>query len=186
MDGEEFTLSREEAEALALGPKFCIMPILSEETFEADIEEMIMKLRWSMMGEESDEKKRKSSLSDAAFGVVVDELFSEEEKINLREEEELEEAKKRMIYDPDEGIMDLSKRRVTDLKANSRVIFPKKQCNFEAEAKFETLRVEAMAIFREHFKKYCNKGGKQPSNLTREQEKGLQSLKKRVKKVSFC
>ena len=131
------------------------------------------------MGEET--KKRKSSLSEVAWDVAVEELFTEEEKEALREEEEIADAKRRMIFDPEEGCLDLSKRRVTDLKGNSRVNFPKKQGNFEFEAKLETIRTEAMGIFRRYVKENCRKGGLQRSNLTKEQENGLRSLRKRVK-----
>ena len=180
MDGEEILISEDEASVLALGPKFCVMADLSEELFEAEIEECIMKYRWELMGEE-EHKTRKKSKSDVAFEVVLSELFSEEEKSKFEEEQELQEAESRMVYRPQEGIFDLSRRRTTDLKGNSRVIFPRKASSFEVESKLEALRVEARAEFRKFMAQKCNKGGKQKSNLTRGQERGLKSLRKRVK-----
>ena len=48
---------------------------LNEESFEADLEETIMKIKWSMMGDEKEEnRRRRESLSGVAFNVVVDEL----------------------------------------------------------------------------------------------------------------
>ena len=54
MINEEVQLSEDEAEVLKLGPKFCVMNRLCEETFEREIEECILKYRWEKMG--SDEK----------------------------------------------------------------------------------------------------------------------------------
>ena len=86
-----------------------------------------------------------------------------------------------MIYDPDKLSMNLSKRRATDLKGNARVIFPKRSKDFETEAKIEAFRVQALAEFRQYRDEKCSKGGKQPSNLTKSQERGLKSLTDRVK-----
>ena len=74
--------------------------------------------------------------------------------------------------------LNLSKRRATDLKGNARVIFPKKSCKFEVEAKIETLRVEAMSEFRKFLAENCNEKGDQKSNLSKKQAKGLKSLQK--------
>ena len=100
----------------------------------------------------------------------------------MEEEERMLEAKTRMIFHPESGRFDYSKRRATDQKGNSRVTFPKGSKDFEIEAKIQTFRTEAMALFRKHVAEKCGKFGKQVSNLTRSQEAGLKSLKKRVKK----
>ena len=131
---------------------------LSEESFEADIEEMVMKIRWNLMSEDKNNTRKKSS-SDVAFDVIIDELYTEDEKRQLKEEEDIAEAKSRMIFDSEERVMDLSKRRVTDLKMNSRVNFPRGQNNFEMEAKFETIRTEAMGLFEDYVSRHCSKGG---------------------------
>ena len=47
--GETIVLSEDEREALKLGPKFCVLNDLCEETFEADIEECLLKVKWDMM-----------------------------------------------------------------------------------------------------------------------------------------
>ena len=100
-------------------------------------------------------------------------FFTDEEnrKTNaeIEEEQQIEFAKTRMIYDPDKLSMNLSKRRATDLKGNARVIFPKRSKDFETEAKIEAFRVQALAEFRQYRDEKCSKGGKQPSNLTKSQ-----------------
>ena len=47
------------------------------------------------------------------------ELFSEDEKREIEENEEIVEAESRMIFNPQSKRLDLSKRRATDLKGNS-------------------------------------------------------------------
>ena len=77
--------------------------------------------------------------------------------------------------------MDYSQRRVTDCKGNTRVIFPKPSKDYEEESRLEVLRMELMAAFRSYVKKYCKEGGIQVSNLTVGQNRGLKSLKLRLK-----
>ena len=180
MEGEEILISENEAALLALGPKFCVINNLCEETFEVELESCIMKYKWESMGEEENNKKNKSK-SDIAFEVLVQETYDEEEKAELWEDEQALEAELRMVFNPDDNKLDLGRRRATDCKGNSRVHFPKKSGNFEIEAKLQTLRTEAMEEFRSFLAKNCQKGGKQNSNLTKSQELGLKSLKKRVK-----
>ena len=68
------------------------------------------------------------------------------------EHEELQDAEMRMISNQEEGWIDLSKRRVTDIKGNSSVRFPSRTGNFEMEARLEVLRVEAMEVYRRYAK----------------------------------
>ena len=42
-------ISDEEKDLLRLGPKFCLYKNLSEEEFETDLEECIMKMKWDMI-----------------------------------------------------------------------------------------------------------------------------------------
>ena len=77
--------------------------------------------------------------------------------------------------------MDMSKRRVTDLKGNSRVTFPSKPRTLEEESALETMRLELKHVFKNYVSRNCSKGGRQASNLTASQARGYKSLKKRVK-----
>ena len=100
---------------------------------------------------------------DEAIYAVIDEEQAEE----LREHEELQDAQMRMISNQEEGWIDLSRRRVTDVKGNSSVRFPNRTGNFEMESRLEVLRVEAMEVYRRYVKEKCQANGKQKSNLTR-------------------
>ena len=52
-------------------------------------------------------------------------IYAEDEVRALDEEEQLLDADTRLVCNPEEARFDLSKRRVTHLKGNARVIFPK-------------------------------------------------------------
>ena len=83
----------------------------------------------------------------------------------MREWEEMEDAKSRMIFDWDKGEMDLTRRRATDLKQNSRVFFPKKT-DLDTESKLTMLRVEALAIVDQFRKEKCIDRDQQKSNIS--------------------
>ena len=182
MEDEEVIISEEEKDLLALGPKFCVRNNLNEEIFEGEVEECIIKYRWDQMSRDIAENEAKKE--DPAYKNI--ELFftneeNEEMREELEEERDIEYAKSRMIYDPIEAKINLSKRRATDQKNNARVIFPRRSKNFENEAKLETLRTEVRAEFKNFMDEKCKKGGQQRSNLTKNQQAGLKSLTERVK-----
>ena len=79
------------------------------------------------------------------------------------------------------GVLDYRKRRTTDIKGNSRVILPQKMRTFDEEAKLEMVRQETRGAMKRFIEEKCAQGGKQKSNLTRGETRGLRSLKKRVK-----
>ena len=74
----------------------------------------------------------------------------------------------------------LSKKRVTDTKGNSRVNFPKEGGDDETEATLDMLRLELKEVFKKYCIEKCLKGGTQKSNLGEEEMRGLKSLRKRV------
>ena len=71
-EGEEVTISKNEREFLKLGPKYCLYKRLNEENFETDLEECIMKVKWDMLGEGSDnESKKRRKSEDIALEVLL-------------------------------------------------------------------------------------------------------------------
>ena len=125
-----------------------------------------------MMGSEKDKNK---SLCDVALDAIMD----EDEKDECEEYKNIEEAKTRMICDPETNTFDFSKRRTTDLKNNARVVFPKTR-DFQTEAKLELIRIEAMGAFRKYKNEKCDSRGRQDNNLTKSESSGLKSLRKRM------
>ena len=66
------------------------------------------------------------------------------------------------------------------MKGIARVNLPRKARDFDTEAKLELFRVESRALFRNFMKENCGKNGKQMSNLTAGEARGLKSLMKRM------
>ena len=149
-EGEEFDVSEDERQAMALGPKFCVVGDLSEEEFETAVEECIAKLRWDMMSEE--DRKRKEDPAMAAISEVIDEDQVEE----LRIHEMMKEGEKQAVHlmEEERSTWNFTKRRVTGFKGNSRVVLPKKSKEFKEEAALETVRTELMHTFREYAREF--------------------------------
>ena len=157
----DIEVSDQVRQLLKLHPKFSIMQRLDETDYETDLELAFAKLRYQLLQE-------------------LGEKLSEEEENTLRQEanEEIEEkmeeeeAKTRSVFDAVEKRYDNRKKRVTDLKENSRVVLPKPLPPPE-EAGIEMRREIYKKLFRSFLKKNCRK--------TEDEEKGLKELKKKLK-----
>ena len=178
MEGEVIELDEDEKSVLLLGPKYCILKNLCEESFEREVEECVIKYRWELKKNEREEDEIKRFGEDIMENINC--IFDEEELEQHDEDKLMEEAKARMVFDEEGMSFNFARKRVTDIKGNSRVILPKKAKNFELKAKLEMLRTECMGIFRQYLRENCGKYGKQKSNLTKSQLKGLKSLKQRI------
>ena len=158
----DVTLTEEELEVLRLPPNFAVLTKLSEEDFVHETEMSMTKVRW--------EKKKR-----------LDEKLDEPVKVSEEEKEKIdeEEAKTRQTFDPIEKIIDMRKKRVTDMKENSRIYLPKPLPALE-EAKIAIRRETYENVFKTFKEEKCTEKGEQKSNLTWSQRKGLKSLKKRT------
>ena len=145
-------LDADERAILKLNPNFAIMRYLDEEEAERDVELGSAKLRYELrrvkeekeaeeydIGEERNRKKIRTNDTDAARKVK-------------RESNEIEDAKSRVIFDPERKIFDYTKRRVTDLKENSKITLPKSG-EAKQEAEIEMIR----KIIIEEFNRYRKK-----------------------------
>ena len=128
----DIELDEDELEVLGLPPDFTVYSRLKEEEFMVETEMAMTKLRW---------EKRK----------LLEEQIDGEIEISDIEKEamEISEAKSRSIFDPIEKTLDLRKRRVTDLKENSRVHLPRPLPAIE-EAKIEIRRNKYEKVFSEY------------------------------------
>ena len=178
MVGEEIKLSEDETNALKLGPKFNLYVDLCDEEFETDVEEAILKVKWDLMGEDNTEEK---GLEDIALEVLLGKEVCEEIDEQKAEEMEMKKAQERTPFNRQEMVFNYARRRVTDLKGNSRVCFPRKGRSLEVESALETLRLELRSLFSKYVGQKCNKGGRQEPNVSKSQFLGIKSLKKRVK-----
>ena len=192
--GEEIQLNEDELSVLRLGPKFCEYTNLSDVDFEIEVEQTVLKYKWETMDEVNkqddeesmnEEMKKFEDPSILARKILFEELFTKDELDAMKDDEEdrmmMMDAEMRAVFNLREGIIDMRKRRATDVKGNSRVILPKKMRGFETEAKLEMMRQELRGVFSKYTNEKCGSGGLQKSNLSRGEIKGLKSLKKRVK-----
>ena len=95
------------------------------------------------------------------------------------EDEEETIAKNEMVYDPVNREYDARRMKVTNLTENTRITLPRPLKPIR-EAEIEIRRREYLRVF-EKFKKEETKKGKQETNMTEKERKGLDSIKKRVK-----
>ena len=188
--GEDISLNEDELSVLRLGPKFCEFTNLDDVAFEIEVEQMVLKYKWETMDEEKNGKVEDGNEvigdpSVLARRILFEELFTKEEREDMEDEEEdelnMREASMRMTFDLKNGILDMRKHRVTDIKGNSRVILPRKMRSFDEEARLEMLRQELRGTFNQYTGEKCGSRGLQKSNLTRGEMRGLRSLKKRTK-----
>ena len=138
------------------------------------MEECIAKIKWWMREEEEKEKIVKDS-GDVAIMAIL----PEEERNEVEEFEEMKEASRRLVYNPEDRKWNYGRKRATDIKGNTMVILPGRSKNFQFEANLEMLRAELKGCFQNYVRKNCNEKGEQESNLTRGEHKGLKTLKKR-------
>ena len=162
-------ISEAERSILAMPPKFCMYAPLKQEDMELALEVMGAKVGyaskdWVKDGEEAEE--------------VDDEEKEEIERVNRVAD--MESARSRAPYDHTLHELDLGRRRATDCKGNARVILPRAMTTKEESA----LMVKGQGLlstFNAYVTWNCNKEGEQRTNLTKEQEEGLKSLRKRTK-----
>ena len=176
------------ASLLSLGPAFCLENDLKEEIFECEVEEMIAKAKWDLMGEEL--KARKEGVDwSKSMDILFDEICTDEENLERIEEEKFREGLSRMPHNIEDNSFSYARRRVTDAKGNSRVHLPKLGKDLDLEARLEMTRVQLMAAFRSYSRRVSApghgggeaKGSRKSSNLSKSEARGLKSLKKRVK-----
>ena len=184
-EGEEISLNEDEMSLLRLGPKFCEFTNLDEVDFEIEVEQMILKYKWETMKDAKDEGVCEVDPSILARKILCEEIYTQEELEDMEAEENEEmcmrDAKMRMTFDLSNGVVDMRKRRATDVKNNSRVILPNKMRGFEEEARLEMLRQRLRGVFGQYVREKCGPRGLQKSNLSSGEIRGLKSLKKRFK-----
>ena len=193
-------ISEAEYQVLQLHTKFAIMPNLEESDYEMDLELGFAKLRYQLLKElgeklseeeenmlegEMNEKVReklktqlKPGMSDKSRKELIEKL-KEEMSEEMEEMVEEEEAKTRQVFNPLEKIFDNRKKRVTDLKENSRVILPKPLPPVH-EANIEMRRNIYKKLFKDFKETNCNRKGEQKPNMTENEIAGLRTRRKRI------
>ena len=151
-------LSQEEKAVLTMHPKFCIVDKLVLSDFEHEQEAALAKLRMEIVQEQEHE------------GLTPEEIQEVQES----------EARTKQVYDPLEKKYDAKRRRATDLQECARITLPK-PLGADEEANLEIRKKSQQEIFKKYIDKNTDKNGKLKSNLSKSEEVGLKSLKKRIK-----
>ena len=162
----DLKVSDEELAVASLHTKFCVLPNLKIEEYWHDLEMGFAKLRYQLARENSEK---------------LDEDVEEKMKMTEEEEAILEEieAKSRQFFDPEDRVFDYRKKRVTDIKENSRVTLPK-PVGAGDEAKIEIRREIYQQVFDTYLEKIRSKNGTQKANLSKKEKQGLDKLLKRI------
>ena len=161
----EIDLDDDEMKVLCMHPKFAIVECIDETENKFEQEMGYAKVRYEL-NKEYEEK--------------VD--GEEEVEMTREEEEKIEEieAMSRQYFDPETKTYDYRKKWATDLAENSRVTLPKALENHE-EAGIEMRRSAHSKVINQFRDNFCDKKGKQETNLSEVEETGLKRLIKRVK-----
>ena len=167
-------LDGDEEAAMRLHPKMAIPRRLEEGYMSLAMEMSFTKVRWQF-------KKEEDSGEPPGAGREEEELRGEEEerKDRIRKEEnEIEEAKTRKVYDCTNKVYDERKQRVTDLKECSRIYLPKPM-EVKKEAQIELRREMHARASEKYREEKCDRTGRQERNITVEEQRGLKKLEKR-------
>ena len=144
-------LTDDEKKVLCLPPNFAVYEKVDVTSCEAQIEKGLAKLRWSA-------------------------LRNEKEQGNEREQQSRGEEKEERAwpFDLKNGVFDLRYLRPTDLPFNRRVYLPN-ALQDDKEIDMQHLKGKLMRVTEEYVKEQSVSMAK--SNLTREEQLGLRSLK---------
>ena len=156
-------LDQDEKDAMKLPPKFGIMQNLPKDGLAFDQELCYAKIRMEIHNELNEE--------------MQGDLVGTEKK--TKEATEEQDARSRMIYDPEHLTYNDHNRRATDLAECTRVTLPK-PLPIQEEAKIELRREMHNRIYQEYIKEFCNEHGDQKTNLTEGEKRGIKKIKTRV------
>ena len=164
---QKVSLNEDEITILTRGPKYAIRRILNKERFLIEMEKALVKEKWS--------RRKRQELED------MDDTgdMTDEEKERIRKVEEEFETRSRQIYDGDNKRFDYGNKSATDAKGNKRVTLPKALSHSE-EAELEVRRIEWIRLFDDLVAELEDEDDMKKKNITKAEERGLKSLKKRV------
>ena len=153
-------LSDDEEKVLCLPPKFAVYEKVDLTSCEAQIEKGLAKLRWSALRSADDERGG----------------GGEEQMVGEEEEERV------WPFDLKNGAFDLRYLRPTDLPFNKRVCLPT-ALQDDKEIDMQHLKGKLMRVTEGYIKEQGMRMAR--SNLTREEQRGLKSLKDKENVVVF-
>ena len=142
-------LDNEELAALRLPPKTSVLNNLNSDTFDLEIEVSNAKLRYNMLKNPSDSENKKEEQTE-------DEICEEEDYEDLAE---MLDAEARETFTKKDLVVDLRKKRVTDLKLNNMVKLPK-ALTVREEAEIAVRTNVMKETFENYKRENCGSKGK--------------------------
>ena len=151
------TSSADEDSVLALPHKFTVFESIQMDKIKVSTEILKDKIRWELRSRE------------------------EKEEAPWTEEWELEQQDEKEVFRPEEGKMEFSRRRVTDMPTNRFVHIPN-PAGPEVETVLDNISSRVNSVVKAFIREKCDqKGNIHEKNLSQQQQRGLKSLAKRVK-----
>ena len=168
----DFNLKREEVSLLKYPPKTTMEKHFKLKPFINDAQQMGCKLRW--------EARRRMEFREEQDHLPEEDIRRYED---LEEDERddllIEEGRQFQIYNREDGVIDLSKARVTDSKLNSHVTLPTLK-SVEEEALIN-IRLGSFKRVATNYFEDSTDNGRQAPNLPYEVTKGFKSISTRIK-----
>ena len=174
-------LDNDEKAVLKLPPKFAVRCKLDDIDMQTEVEMGMAKIRYQTRKEEQVRNIDEiDEIEENTENKVVKRQRLDSEQIAELEHLERLDAEGRRVYDPIGKSFDHGNKRCTDLQENSKVNLPG-PCDKFTESSIELLRNNIMKAYRKCKKRLCNEKGEQTTNLTREEQRGLRKLQKRIR-----
>ena len=163
--------------ALRLPPKFTVYEKVNKERCPIEIESMVTKYRWEMMKEA---EKGNNTVSTNNINREVNLDITGESDGNEQSQNETENIEEREYhYEIDSKTFDFRKMRPTDMPSNKRIYLPD-STNDEEEVNIAVLSHELKITTNKYEAEQ-----KVRTNLKRDQQIGLKSLRERDDDVVF-
>ena len=170
------SLSEEEMEVQKLGPGYMLVSTLEEEDMRTETTVALTKIMWDMM------KDGRESMTCNEIEVEDNEKSLEELESERMNAEELDRELRDVLSENGETL-NMRKTRASDMRGNRNVIMPPPGTPIN-EAEHNMRGATWFKQFNDFKTENCDKKGNQRvSNLTRRQEVGLKTLKKKVSKL---
>ena len=159
-------LDEDEKEILRLPSKFKVIAPLNEEEIETDVKVAGVKARWDHREEVEKEKEKERLVNTRnALGLPTIEI-----------EDIRTQTPKTPFFNKESKSMSFRNLKANEIPSNKNINLPG-PVDFEQEVKIQQFQGTLNKIGQEFIKEKCNSKGKQKTNLTKSQERGLKKIK---------
>ena len=163
-------LDDDELSVMDLRPEFAVYDVIDCDKLEEEINITLTKIRWDRRERDGDDDVEPKSVEEA------------QEQVAEREEQMMQDAESRLVYNSQDNCIDMRARRATYMVHNTRLILPQPR-----PASEEAILGARQMVWRNTIKDFkdnnCAEDGTlKTHNMTTTQRVGVGKLKKRIKK----